>query len=271
MKLLRLIKTDFNRMFLRKKFYLSVFSVVIICFISLIEDMEFTASLGSLGNVYYYVVSKDGLGAFFMALTVICSIPFSDSYAEDCKDGYLTSILSRCDASAYCTSKVFVTAVSGFLTVFIGYFLFFGSLSFFTDLYPKDAVLLQQAIEQTRYGELLAGKFPWLYFMLEFATEAMGYGFLAVVALLVSVFTKNILIIISSPIVFYYLFSAAAFLFDFPGWMYWFNVMNNSFIFFRGDPYNHMKVFFGTSSYFGVCILICGFLFYKKVNGREVL
>ncbi len=271
MKLFRLIKTDFCRMFLRKKFYLAILAVAAICFISLIEDMEFTSSLGALGNVYYYVVSKGGLGAFFMALTVICSIPFSDSYAEDCKDRYLTGILSRCDTVSYCISKVLVTAAGGFLVVFIGYFLFFGSLSFFTDLYPQDAVSLQQAMEQTRYGGLLAGKFPWLYFILEFATEAMGFGFLAVVALLVSVFTKNILIIISSPIVFYYLFSAAAFLFDLPGWMYWFNVMKNSFIFFRGDPFNHMKVFFGTMSYFGAGILICGFLFYRRVNRKEAL
>ena len=55
MKLLRLIKTDFSRMFLRGKFYLAILSTVVICVISLIEDMDFAASLGELGNVYYYV------------------------------------------------------------------------------------------------------------------------------------------------------------------------------------------------------------------------
>lgn len=266
MKLLRLIKTDFSRMFLRGKFYLAILSTVVICVISLIEDMDFAASLGELGNVYYYVVSKNGLGAFFMALTVICSIPFSDCYAEDCKDRYLASTLSRCDVGSYCVSKVLVTAAGGFLVIFLGYSLFFGGLAMVTELCPAEVDLLEQAAEQSRYGGLLLGKFPLLYFVLEFASESMGYAFLAVVALVVSSFTKNILIIISSPIVFYYIFSAIAFAFDFPAWMFWFNVMKNSFLFFQGHTASHARVFFGTMAYFLVGIWICGFLFYKKVN-----
>lgn len=258
-------------MFLNKKFYLAILSTVVVCFISLIEDIDYTASFDELGTVYYYVVSKGGLGAFFMVLTVICSIPFSDCYAEDCRDKYLTCMLGRCNFLSYCISKVLVTAMAGFLVIFIGYLLFFGGLGIITDLYPTDADSLAQAAVQFRYGGLLQGNFPFLYFILEFASESMGYAFLAVVALTISSFTHNALIIISSPVVFYYIFLAMAYAFNFPGVLFWFNVMQNSFLFFRGAPLSHAKVFLGTCAYFLIGILICAALFYKRINKREAL
>ncbi len=55
-----------------------------------------------------------------LILPVLCTLPFTISFVEDCKSRFLRQSLPRSGRRSYLTSKILVTGISGGLVLFVG-------------------------------------------------------------------------------------------------------------------------------------------------------
>lgn len=269
-KFIRILKSDIKRLIVSKSLYFSIFGVVFLCFLNLWNDIYMRLSNHYEGNVLYYIILKRGLGAFFMAMTVICVIPSGLGHCADIKNNYKGYILSKTNITKYCWSKIIASVLGGFLCVFLGYMIFFGGLSLFFPIAESDPEILNQYMETSRYVVMIE-KSPVIYWILEFSSEALGYGFLASVAMTFSVLTDNVFVVLSMPIIFYYFTDFLNSVLGLPLILRWYQVMENGGVLFTVQDSNWADTYLKTIFYFAVLIGITGMVFVKmmKIGARD--
>lgn len=268
MRFVGMLRSDFRRMFHSKSFYFSILGIFAITFFSVWPEIP--ASQYDV-SVYYLTEVRRGIGAFFMAVTVVVVLPYALSYRVDMRHNYIHCLESRAGVSACCWSHVVVTAVGAFLAVFLGYSLFFGVLGFGLPMIKPDEIEMLRVYRESgdlgNYDGLMLSKIPVLYFVVIFATEAMGYAFLAVFTLMVSAKVENAFLLLSVPIMMYYgslLFCSFA---QPPAGFWWFNVLvNGTFFILGGDIGIQMLCLF---LYFGSLICVSGLVFVSWVERRR--
>ncbi len=201
MTFLRCLRMDFKRLLQSGNFYFAIFLTAFITAVGLIPNIW---TYGNQMSVYELARLHGNATNFFLIMTVLVALPFGLSYREDVKHNYLHCLTSRASLAACCWSHVAVAAAGAFLTVFFGYALCYGAMGFFFPvIHPEEAELLRKGSYHV-YGHLILGPAPFLYFVCTIATEAAGYGFLAVFALMLSAKISNPFVILSMPAIFYY-------------------------------------------------------------------
>ncbi len=268
MRFIHILASDFKRLFQSRGLYIAILSIAALAFFSVWPEVT---AFNYTTSVYYLVNARNGVGAFFVATTVLIVLPFGLSYREDVRYNYIHCLEMRAGLTSYCWSHVIVTMVGGFLAVFCGYALCFGSLSIgLPTISPDEAAALQEYAANGYlgvYDSLMLSKMPVMYFITVFATEAMGYAFLAVFALMVSAKVENVFLILSVPIVFYYgtlLFSNITKL---PGVFRWYNVLQHGGYFATVIP-DIRQVMLCIFVYFGGLICLEGVVFSSLVERR---
>lgn len=78
----------------------------------------FSAALGWIGNKNIFSGTVIYVFYFF-AVSLIASLPFSDSFLKDKHSRSLCAILTRCEWGSYIKSGLFLTFVSGFIVIFV--------------------------------------------------------------------------------------------------------------------------------------------------------
>lgn len=200
----KVLCSDFKRMFSSWKFYAAILGIVSVTFISIWPEV--TAS-GYACSVYYLVSARGGLGAFLTVFTVLIVLPYSLSYWEDLQNNYVYYLKCRIGITQYCWSHTLTAAIGAFLTVFLGYIICFGLMAIkLPIILPIELETLQLYMGKdilSGYDPLILQHFKSLYFLAVFSTEAMGYSFLAVFALVISAKIENVFLLFSMPVIFY--------------------------------------------------------------------
>lgn len=202
---------------------LGIFGVTFISIWPEVTASEYTCS------VYYLVNARGGLGAFLTVFTVFSVLPYSLSYWEDMKNNYIYCLESRVGVAQYCGAHVWTAAIGAFLAVLSGYILCFGLLALKLPLIQVDEFETMQKYlgENTlsAYDSLILQPVKMFYFFAVFSTEAMGYSFLAVFALTISVKIENVFLLFGMPVMFYYGSILFCNVLDLPGIFRWYYIM----------------------------------------------
>lgn len=263
-----MIRMHFDRLFRTKRFYVAVLCVCGLSILSLLGEIQ----AFSKASVYYFILSRHGIGAFFIAMSVISVFPYALNYSIDVESRYEYGIFSRCKRRNYCWANILVTACSAFLTVLLGYLLLYLLLRLrYPLLLPEEEEQLLLYAQQdglTPYEQLLTGRMPFLYFLSVFTTEAMGYAFLACVTLTVSAKVKNAFILLSVPLMVYFGCQYLTNILRLPWIFRWDNIMSHGgyFALLSNNP---GIVLTEVILYFSALIVICGFIFTKLVKGSK--
>lgn len=78
----------------------------------------FSAALGWIGNKNIFLGTVMFVFYFF-AVSIIASLPFSDSFLKDKHSRSLCAVLTRCEWGSYIRSGLFLTFISGFIVIFV--------------------------------------------------------------------------------------------------------------------------------------------------------
>ncbi len=200
----RMLRMHGNRLFQSKRFYMSILCMAGISLLSIAAEIQEGVDF----SVYYLIQIRHGIGAFFLAMSVVIALPYGMNYLEDRKNHYEYGIMSRGDRLSYCWANVVVTALSAFLTVFFGYLILYGILRLrFPVIRTEELEILREYLSAqggvTPYERLLLGNVPILYFLCTFFTEAIAYAFMAGVTLMFSAKITNAFVLLSVPLIFY--------------------------------------------------------------------
>ena len=273
MVFLRVLGADFRRLFLSWRLYAAVVGVAVIGLICLLPEAEALSE----ASVYYLINARGGLGAFLLTMTVMAALPFGLCHREDLRNNYVYGLEVRAGRTAICWSHVTVTAAGAFLAVFLGYFLCVALLS------VKQPVLLDSEVENmlatvrlnpdldpaslfSGYDRLVLDGHVFLYFCAVFATEALGYAFLACLVLTVSLWVEDTFILLSVPIAFYYAGDFILNAVSAPGIFCWHYIMESGG-WIRAHAPEPGFMMLGIFLYFGALIGAAGMIY--RI-GREV-
>ncbi len=265
MSFCRMLMSDFRRMFQSWNFWLSVLAVALVSLIGSFPLIRVQSSGVSLFRLVTYRLSN----SFFLIMTAVVALPFGLSYREDYRNNYRFCIMGRTNLSVYCWSHVVVTASGAFFSVLMGYALGYGLMG------TSMPMILESELEALRlssrevYSSLLLGPAPVTYFICVFSTEAAGYAFLSVFALLMSVSISNSFIILTMPAVLFYGSYVVCSALNLPGIVRWYHILESGGWLSRNidDIHILMPCIF---LYFGSLICLEGLLFMQMAERRQM-
>ena len=269
MRVFKTLKSDFRRLFQSPRFWTSWAAVVLFVWVNVLPEAR---SADYEVSLYYLVNGRGGMGAFFDALITISVFPFALSYREDVKNNYIHGLKIRSGGTALGWSHVIATAAGAFLIVFLGYVVGFGIFAVRCPLlmeYEREALAQSVSVigEAGQYTAFIAAGDPILYFTSTFATEAMGYAFMAVFALMISAKIKNAFLVMSAPLALYYGSTLICLLAKLPGIFRWYYIQSHGG-YFASTCANPTQTVVLSLVYF-VCLICIEGLVFTAWTGKE--
>lgn len=144
---------------------------------------------GFHGTLILQALSKD---AVTLALPILCALPYTASFIDDVKSGFIKSYLSRTTVPRYIRGKIGACAVSGGLVLALGLLLAYGISA--VAFAPMEMALQEGEVAQPLLAELLK-RVP-LFFCSGAFWALLGMTFAAL--------TKSRYMAFASPFIFYY-------------------------------------------------------------------
>jgi len=178
-----------------KGFLAGLLAVICLLFLSSIDGIlsAFRSEM-LLSNGYHAVFVMNALSsdAMTLALPIVAALPYTASFVEDIKSGFVKEYLPRTTINGYIFGKISACGISGGLALSLGILTAYGiSALLFT---PIEAVLAEGAEAPPYFGELM-GKV-----LLFFCSGA----FWSLVGLLFATLTGSKYMAYASPFVIYY-------------------------------------------------------------------
>lgn len=162
-----------------------------------------------------YLVQFIAWGSYVQLIFICGVIPFGTAYLAETEHQYIRYLIFRSDVKSYLRSKVIVTALSGFMTIFLGKMLVAGIIRMF---YPMAGRLAHYDPTEGGINCLMAIN-PWGYVLADAFLYAMAGAAFALLALLVSAVARNTFVTIMSPMVLYFMISSVTQWLHLPQWM----------------------------------------------------
>ncbi len=200
---IRSIRMDIQRAFCSNLFIAGILCTVGVCYLNISWDNMLAPSV-------MYLVAGLAFGSQVQVLFVCGALPYATAYLNDWNNGYIRLLVIRGNLRSYLRSKVLVTALSGFFSVFIGKLLFVSSLCLF---YPWTS---EFDVPDKIGVNLLYYIHPWAYFIGDALLYALAAAGFAVMALLVSGFVLNTFVTIASPLVLFFAITSIYQIFHLP-------------------------------------------------------
>lgn len=158
-------------------------------------------------SLLYNFETTVGFGVTAYILPLLACFAFADSYCVERKEGYCYNMLIRKDKASYCLSKITAGALSGFLVVFLGLAVF----SLLCLLWRRGgSVMVTEEVfnevhgdENNLWGYLIRHGYSFLALLLMYVEHSLPGAIWPVMALAVSVFTRNRYIIYIVPPVYF--------------------------------------------------------------------
>lgn len=178
-----------------KGFLVGVVGVILIIFLSSTESMigafrsEELLANGFHDTMIAAALTSDGMT---LALPILAALPFTASFVDDMKSGFVKEYLPRTDVKSYLVGKCTACALSGGLVLMLGVF---GAYVLATLVFsPMEAALPADAEAPAYFAELMAN--AWLLFC--------SGAFWAMVGLAFATMTGSKYMAYASPFVLYY-------------------------------------------------------------------
>ena len=261
----RMLKMDCRRLFQSRNFYLAAAGVFLIRIIGAFPDIRVSAGQ----NISLYSLMNYNSGSYSLILMALVALPFGLSYRDDVKYNYIHCVLSRGGREGYYWAHTLTAALGAFLAALLGYGLSYLLLGFF---FPA---VSEVELESLRLGNLNAyenliteGK-PVLYLAARVVAESAGYGFLAVIPLVLSVWVSNSFLLFSASAVFYYASIVICSVLRLPDFTVWYLVMDYGGWIGKRIPEGQLLLFC-VLVYFGCLVCLAGLLFSRLAERRQV-
>lgn len=178
-----------------KGMYIGILSATVVLLLSTVQDVLLAfRSEELLQNGFHHTCVMNALtsDAMTLALPIIAALPFTSSFIDDIKSGFVKEYLPRTTKSGYLLGKIFGSLVSGGLSVSLGVLL--GYLVAALVFSPMEAALEPGAAARPYFEELM-GKA-----LLFFCSGA----FWSLVGLTLATLTNSKYMAYASPFVLYY-------------------------------------------------------------------
>lgn len=178
-----------------KGMYIGILSATVVLLLSTVQDVLLAfRSEELLQNGFHHTCIMNALtsDAMTLALPIIAALPFTSSFIDDIKSGFVKEYLPRTTKSGYLLGKIFGSLVSGGLSVSLGVLL--GYLVAALVFSPMEAALEPGAAARPYFEELM-GKA-----LLFFCSGA----FWSLVGLTLATLTNSKYMAYASPFVLYY-------------------------------------------------------------------
>ncbi|MDR0963586.1 MAG: hypothetical protein LBM60_03095 [Clostridium sp.] len=190
------MKANIKQALYSKVFLISVTSVCIVIFLASINSVLKAFRLtdvvesGFHAKILLQALNSDTI---YFAMPILCALPYTASFIDEMKSGYVKFYLIRTDAAHYIKGKILGNALAGTLTLFLGILLaYIVSMIVFL---PMEATSIQGAY---------AGLFTKV---LEKAILfALSGAFWATVGMTLATITNNKYMAYASPFIIFYLF-----------------------------------------------------------------
>lgn len=127
------LKSNIQQSILSRRFLFGVLAFVFVVFFSQIEVViNVFRSSGLQQSDFYnqFILGALKSDAMILSLPIICALPFTVSFVEDIKSGFIKSYLHRITVREYIVSKVVTCAISGGLVLVLGAILSYASVVF---------------------------------------------------------------------------------------------------------------------------------------------
>lgn len=203
MNLIKNIKIDLQRAFCSGLFFVGVVCSVGIFYLNISWD-------NMNGATVIYLVSGLAFGSYVQMIFVCGAIPYATSYLSDLENGYIRFLVIRGDLSSYLRSKVIITALSGFVTVWIGKMLFALSLRLVFPTVDKYTSMSDVGVD------ILYAVNPWAYIAADAVLYAIAAAGFAVMALFISSLIRNVFVTVMSPLVLFFMITSLQQIFNLP-------------------------------------------------------
>jgi len=169
----------------------------------LIYNLLNKATLWSFGNFYFFIV-----------VPLICCIPFSVAYLRDLETGYNKYQIIRSSYKKYLFSKYVATFISGFLAILIIVII---NLSVVNIIDSGDEYRSIFYGDDSLFGQLHKEQFNLFVIVHGLIISCMG-GIYAVMGLTCAKLSKNILVGLAFPFMFYVIMDYVMSIFDLNRW-----------------------------------------------------
>lgn len=239
-----------------KRFLLTVAGMVFLSLCSLINEMKAIpdSSVYYLYMVYFYY-------PMWMIALVLASIPGAISFCIDWNTHVYRMKIIRCGKRRYIVSKIIITWVTAFLTVTFSQTLMLVLLASGRPIFlDGDGNALRRGI----YQAYLNTNDIWIYFMSKVFFQSIGVAFFAVFALWISAKITDTLVVVTAPIIGYYIMDNLSIWLGLPNYLSIPRLIKGNIEIVKGIGYTWLYV----GTVFGGLTLFFSCLFFKNCRRR---
>lgn len=227
---------NIKRAFKNIKFPAAVIGIAILECLDIFPVLMFSMQKEETGIVFHETVinllmTGGGTTLYNLLTITLCALPCAGTYCDDSENHFITNIVSRKSYSGYSVASVSACAVSSFLCMVLGEFLFILILLCIVPVHYEDTSIYigsWKTLEEGKYG---------LYILYMVLLRGMRGAFFAIISFVASAFIRNKFFIYAMPsIVYYFLLYILT---DISVWTGWdilrrFNIANVYFTFQLG-------------------------------------
>ncbi len=123
------ILSNLRQALINKGFHVSLIGVVLVIFLSSVQDMlSAFRSEELLSNGFHDMLISNALTAdgMMLALPILSALPYTASFIDDVKSGFIKEYLPRTTVTRYIVGKAVACAVSGGLVLAVGILIAYG-------------------------------------------------------------------------------------------------------------------------------------------------
>ena len=189
------VASNIRQAIFSRGFFIGVAGIVLVIFLSSAESIlgafrsDTPQSNGFHATLLFSALSSD---AMTLALPILCALPYTASFVEDIKSGFIRQYLHRTTVKSYLFGKTSACAVSGGLVLPVGILAAYGiSALVFT---PMEAVLAEGEPAQPYLAQLLV-RLPLFFF---------SGAFWALLGMFFATLTNSKYMAYASPFILYY-------------------------------------------------------------------
>ena len=150
------VSSDIKRALGSKGFLLGIVGMVIMIIIASLSGVLSILDSGvALPNGYHGKMILDALISddVTLAIPILCTLPFTASFVEDIKSGFIKQYLPRSGIKNYIKGKLIACGLSGGLVLFLGIVISYGLFSLvFT---PMELALVKDQVTQPYFAQVL--------------------------------------------------------------------------------------------------------------------
>ncbi|MBC5788203.1 hypothetical protein [Clostridium facile] len=251
-------KADCNRFIFNSRFWLSVFCIVAICFLSSSYYIwEGTGGITTVSNILYMTIVFSNS---IILLVLFASFPAASSFCSDWNCQYIRCHVSRSGIKGYIGGRILSCITSSFLACFLGILLFVLILLTFFPLANAERDVSLNAIPTLHKLYLIS---PWLYLIYHIFIISLATATWSVVGLCISAWIPNRFIALLSPFICYYILDT--FSLQLPMLINFYHINKGTDILNMGNPWLNLLYIIAI---YTVLMALFGCLFGRTVKRR---